>query len=308
MERRFIQYNMWKNCKNHCEFCFNRGYKTSGTQDKLRILEFVTNKLKSTETDSYNEIGFIGGEFFENQLSDQKVKEGFYNLFNLCKERVEKGLLDKIYVATNLIYDMSEYLIPFISFLKKLNILDKTLFCTSFDLKYRFHKKEDLELWKSNMHEIKKYLDGKKVHTEIIVSQFFIDAVNSGAFDLLNFSKEFNTSVDFIEPTFIEYFSSREDFIKSLPDFFPKRSDFINFVKKYSDLGIIDLNAFLSIKLRSDTSYYDLNGKWVKLDNRWTTNVRRVTKNGEIMKVLSYSDSDALMLKDIEMLNENGRY
>lgn len=308
MERRFIQYNMWKNCKNHCEFCFNRGYKTSDVQDKLRILEFVTDKLKSSETDSYNEIGFIGGEFFENQLEDPRVKDGFYNLFNLCKERVEKGLLDKIYVATNLIYDMSEYLIPFISFLKKLDILDKTLFCTSFDLKYRFHKKEDLEIWKSNMHEIQKYLDGKKVHTEIIVSQFFIDAVNSGEFDILEFVKEFNTSVDFIEPTFTEYFSSREEFMKDLPDFFPKRSDFINFVKKYSDLGIIDLNAFLSIKLRSDTSYYDLNGKWVKLDNRWTTNVRRVTKTGEIMKVQSYSDSDALMLKDVEMLSEGGRH
>lgn len=95
--------------------------------------------------------------------------------------------------------------------------------------------------------------------------------------------------------------------IQALPDFFPKRNDFIKFVKEYSDKGIIDINSFLSIKLRSDTSYYDLCGKWVKLDNRWNTNVRRILKNEQIMPVKSYSDSEALMLKDIEILSKYGR-
>lgn len=305
--RRFIQYNMWKNCRNHCEFCFNRGYKTSDDDDKIRILNFVLDKLSDKETDSYNEIGFIGGEFFDNQLDNKNVKSKFYKMFDICKLRVEKGLLDKIYVATSLIFDINKQLIPFIKYISGLGILDKTLFCTSFDLKYRFNNDGDLKTWQNNMIEIQKYIGDQKVHTEIIFTQFLIDSINSGKFDLCDFSKKYNTSIDFIEPTFTEYFSSREEMIQALPDFFPKRNDFIKFVKEYSDKGIIDINSFLSIKLRSDTSYYDLCGKWVKLDNRWNTNVRRILKNEQIMPVKSYSDSEALMLKDIEILSKYGR-
>lgn len=300
--RRFIQYNMWKNCRNHCEFCFNRGYKTSDDKDKIRILDFVLSKLLDSETDSYNEIGFIGGEFFDNQLENEEVRNKFYKLFNVCKDRINKGLLDKVYVATSLVFDAEKYLFPFINYLSKLGILDKTLFCTSFDLKYRFHKEEDLELWKKNMMEIQNYLNGKLVHTEIIVTQFLIDSILRNEFDLIEFTKTYNTTIDFIEPTFTEFFASRKEMIEKMPDFFPRRSDFIKFVKEYSNKGIIDLNSFLSIKLRSDTSYYDLCGKWVKLDNRWNTDVRRILKNGNIMEVESYSDSDSLMLKDVELL------
>ena len=307
MSRRFIQYNMWKNCRNHCEFCFNRGYKTSDTKDKIRILDFVINQLNLSETDSYNEIGFIGGEFFDNQLDDPTVKEKFYHMFEICKDRINRGVLDKICVATSLIFDPNRQLIPFIDFLKKLGILQYTLFCTSYDLKYRFHSEQDLKIWEENMLEIPKLLDGKTIHTEIIISQFLIDAVNEGKFDFLEFCKKFNTSIDFIEPTFTDYFDTREEFITALPDFFPKRREFIKFIKKYSDLGIIDLDRFLSIKLRSDTSYYDLNGTWVKLDDRWHTNVRRLNKNGQIMKVQSYVDSDKLMLEDVRIINESGR-
>ena len=63
---------------------------------------------------------------------------------------------------------------------------------------------------------------------------------------------------------------------------------------------MVSIDSFLSVKLRSDTSYYDLNGKWIKMDDRWHTNVRRIDKNGNVRPVDSYSDSNAKMLEDVE--------
>ena len=65
-KRHFIQFNMWKNCKNHCEFCFNRGCRLSDDNDKLDIVHFVRDKLNDKSIEDYNEIGFIGGEFFDD--------------------------------------------------------------------------------------------------------------------------------------------------------------------------------------------------------------------------------------------------
>lgn len=301
--RRFIQYNLWKNCNNNCEFCFNRGGTLSNTKDKIDILNFVIEKLNSIETDNYNEIGFIGGEFFDNQLNNNIVKEKFYELFRICADKYKNHKITKLYIATSLIFNINTYLIPFIQFLNSLNLLPITLFCTSYDTKYRFHSNLDLELWQNNMIELQKYLKNK-IHTEIIVSDFFIDAVQSGNLNLLEFVNKFNTSIDFIEPTFIDYYETKENTLKLLKDFFPTRKKFLNFVKEMCfEKNIINIDSFLSIKLRSDTSYYQLADKsWVKIDNRWQSDVRRIDKFGKPKEIYSYSDSDKKMTDDILLL------
>lgn len=304
--RKFIQFNMWKNCNNNCRFCFNRGQKKSDTLDKLEILRFVKNKLLHEDILQFNEIGFIGGEFFDIELDDEQIKTKFYELFNICKTLYDNGTLEKICIATHLIYDINIHLIPFIKFLKEINLFDITLFCTSYDTVYRFKNTKDCELWKSNMLYISKNFN-TKIHTEVIITKNLIEQIESNIFDILEFEKTYNTKIDFIEPTFIEYFSSKAETLNKLPDFFPSRSQFIDFIYKYAiNLKIIDLQRFLSIKLRSDRSYYKLDsGKWIQIDNRWTTGVRRVDKNGIPQLVYSYSDSDKNMIDDVEELRSS---
>ena len=144
-------------------------------------------------------------------------------------------------------------------------------------------------------------LSTNQVHTEMIVTQFLIDAIFAQKFDLTSFSHEFNTSIDFIEPTFIDFFKSRFDSIQALPDFFPKRSSFLHFLQIMAiQKGVIDIDRFLSIQLRSDTSYYKLeSGEWIKIDNRWENGIRRIGKDGNFKQIFSYSDSDASMTDDV---------
>ena len=36
-----IQFELWKNCTNGCDFCFNKGLPCSSKEDKIRILKKV---------------------------------------------------------------------------------------------------------------------------------------------------------------------------------------------------------------------------------------------------------------------------
>ena len=108
-KNRFIQFELWKDCKVGCKFCYNRGQQDV---NKLESLRFVLDKLDDLEVLDYNEIGFIGGEFFNDEMSNLEVKELFYKLF----KKVSKMHFEKIYFTTALIFNINNFLI-FIIFL-----------------------------------------------------------------------------------------------------------------------------------------------------------------------------------------------
>ncbi len=60
-------------------------------------------------------------------------------MFEECKKKIDAKKLDKVCVATSLVFDINKHLVPFIRFIDELGISNKVLFCTSYDTKYRFH-------------------------------------------------------------------------------------------------------------------------------------------------------------------------
>ena len=256
----FIQYELWKECKLGCKFCYN---KDQPDIDKLTSLQFVSDKIEDEEVKNYNEMGFIGGEFFNGELKNDKVKSKFYNL--VLKACHIKNI-DTVYIATSLMYDTDKYLIPFLEYLKNENVLNKISINTSFDLKYRFNE-VTLSLWSDNMSKL---YDLYKIplHTEIIVTQFFIDAVLNNKFSINNFSNKYHTRIDYIEPYSGFYYRDRKDFSNNLPDFFPTKNSFVKFLKQEIENGSIDLKTFLSHEMRSNTLYYIDNKVHQKLTNK----------------------------------------
>lgn len=298
---RFLQFNLWKDCNNNCEFCFCRGHKKLSVEKKLQSISFVKERLLDLEeSDFYNEVGFLGGEFFDNQIEDPLVKDYFYSLFDILREKRDRGLLDKIYISTSLIFDTNKYLRPFLEYLKKIGLLDITLLCTSYDLKYRFHNDKAKKLWEDNMKQISKDYN-TSIHTEIIVTQTFIDAVLNDDFNIESFSKKFNTHIDYIEPSSGCYFYDKEDFSREIKDFFPKRESFLNFIKYAAiDNQFIDLTNFLSMKVRADTIYYHLKGQWRKIEGRRHNYVNPVLGLYDVKYEIGYCDSDKSMAEDVK--------
>ena len=291
-ENKFIQYELWKECRNGCEFCFNRGQKSL---DKIERLNYVIEKLNDPEVDEFNEIGFIGGEFFDNELRDEKVQRLFFQLFKICADKVHAGKLDKIYVTTGLIFDIQPYLQPFLEFLRIWGISDKTLLCTSYDTKYRFHTPDKEELWKNNMKYIHEHYNEVKLHTEIIVTQDFINKVLDDTFSITKFKEEFHTGIDYIEPSSGFYFNDKKDASKYLIDFFPTKSSFIKFLKKVSEKHEIDLTTFLSMEVRSD-KIYNIDYEPTVIENRRDINIRIVPKDKTKKYDFGFIDSDDKMV------------
>ena len=141
----------------------------------------------------------------------------------------------------------------FLDYLQKLEILKNCLLCTSYDLKYRFHGDSDKNLWEENMLVIHNSFPDLRIHTEMIATGFFMQAVIDGTFDIANFCKKFHTTIDYIEPGSGFYYYDKAACAKDMPDFFPTKDQAIKFIKKAILTNkVIDPNTFLS----SSTHYY----------------------------------------------------
>lgn len=259
--QRFIQFELWKTCSIGCKFCCNKGQKEVNKNISLDFTKSIINQLPEN---TYDEIGFIGGEFFNGEIKDSQIKDKFYDLFKCVKNKNFK----KIYIATSLIFDMQSYLIPFLDYLQHLNILDKVILCTSFDVKYRFSTLDKKELWKNNMLYLKENYKNLRLHTEIILTEWFLKAILEKKFNLYNFSNVFNTSIDYIEPSSGLYYHDKFECEKACPGFFPHKKVFIEFIKKCLKENLINIDTFLSMELRSNTLYFFEDGNIKKAINR----------------------------------------
>lgn len=288
-KNRFLQYALWLDCSNGCEFCCNKKQKDL---NKIDSLTDILKRLDDQQVNQYNEIGFIGGEFFDKEIADPDVKQLFYKLF----EKVAKLNKDKIYFTTALIYDIDKLLIPFLDYLRQLNLLEKCLLCTSYDIKHRFHTKEKQNLWIKNVNTIHQLYPQLRIHTQIIVTQYFIDAVLNNEFSITQFQEKYKTRIDYIQPGSGFYYHGKADCQKDIPGFFPTKESFIKFLIKTSfENRQLDLKTFCSMQLRSSKLYYIDGGERCILDNRRDIDFLIVPKNPLVKYEIGLIDSQKSM-------------
>lgn len=243
---KFIQFELWKDCKQGCKFCCNKGARPTNKAHSFKYIQKVLNSLQPNEYDS---IGLIGGELFNGEMD--LYMHQFYNVMSRIKDLNPKN----IYIATSLIYNMRDYLIPTMKAIEDvLGITDKITLCTSWDPMYRFHNEEQKKLWAKNMFALHKHMPQIKVHTEIILTQHFIDLVLKGGWDLDMFQKVFYTTVDFIEPSSGLFYTDKHECQADIPGFFPTKSSFIEFIKAIRDK--YDINRLCSPELRADELHF----------------------------------------------------
>ncbi len=291
----FVQFELWKDCSLGCRFCCNKGQPKI---DKIQSLNFILEKLDEEEIQSYNEIGFIGGEFFNGELKNSNVKELFYKIF----KKVSEINYQKIYITSALMFDITTYLTPFLDYLKELNVLDKVLICTSYDIEYRFRSNDTKELWKHNMKQLRNDYPQLGLHVETILTQSFINAVNDGTFNIKEFEQEYNVRIDYIEPSSGLYYKGKEDCSKDMPNFFPTKSSFVSFLKKVSvENNWIDLTSFLSMELRSNTLYYLVGNQRMCADNRRNGDGRCKLPTEDHKYEIGFIDSNISMKNIVNM-------
>ena len=284
MSKRFIQFELWKDCKQGCPFCCNRGQRPI---NKAESIKYVLDKLNELEPNTYDYIGLIGGEFFNGEIDDY-----LYSFF-VIMNRINELNPEKVFITTSLLFDIKDSLVPVLQTLKRLfNMEKKIVLCTSWDKEWRFGNGQQA-LWSKNMLWLKNHFPDVELHTEMILTQPLIDSVISGEIDLNLFKQIFRCNIDFIEPSSGLWFKNKYDCDNQLPGFFTTKASFIEFLKVVKDE--VDLDNLLSMELRSEELYYIDNGERKVAKNRRQGDGRCEISNKNVAYDIGFIDSDIPM-------------
>ena len=225
-----IQFELWKNCTNGCDFCFNKGLPCSTKEDKIRILKEVYYRLERLNYDYYDKIGFIGGELFGDQLEDEDVFKEFYKLFQLTLSLLQNKKINQINFTSNLLAKDNSKMYQILDLIKSASLLNKFELCTSWDSQYRF-KLGKLSIWEKNITYIKEVYPDLQTHIEILPTQHFCEECLNGNFNYDKFKKKYKSAIDYSDLNSGFFYKNKFEMEKEVLGFFPKRSTFLKWVK-----------------------------------------------------------------------------
>lgn len=293
-----IQFELWKNCTNGCDFCFNKGLPISFRDDKVRILKEVRYRLVRLNYDFYDKIGFIGGELFGNQLEDEEVFKEFYKLFELCIYLLQDKKINQINFTSNLLAEDNSKMWQILDLIKVSGLLNKFELCTSWDSLYRF-KGNRFGFWHMNMKYIKENYPDLQTHIEILPTQDFCEKCLSGEFDYEIFKKQYKSAIDYSDLNSGFYYNDKFEMDKEVPNFFPKRVTFLKWVRKglsekwFKLEDICNYNIFFNELYMLDKTCHFV--QYIRHGHDEQMPYGRINQS-------DYIDSDVPMYKDLERI------
>lgn len=294
-----IQFELWKNCTNGCNFCFNQGCMHSTKEDKIRILKEVRYRLVRLNYDYYDKIGFIGGELFGNQIEDEEVFREFYKLFELCIYLLQDKKINQINFTSNLLAEDNNRMYQILDLIKLSGLLNRFELCTSYDTKYRFHTIEKESIWHNNMIYIKNTYPDLQRHIEILPTQDFCEKCLSGEFNYKWFKSNYDSAIDYSDLNSGFYYKDKFEMEKHVPGFFPKRSTFLQWVRKGLNEGwfkiedICNYNIFFNELYMLDSTNHFI--QYIRHGHDKQMPYGRINQS-------DYIDSDVPMYIDLERI------
>lgn len=301
-----VQYGLWPNCTNHCDFCLllDRDYKSE--QERLNILSSIKENIKYVDWKGkfHHGISLLGGEIY--YTDSDKVKDSFLDLIEKIIDIIIKPNKESVYsTVTNGIYDSTILLEPTLDLFKKNGVLDQVDINFSWDLKYRFHNEESLQSMLKNVNLVyDKYGLTPKVQT--CLTQYLIDAHLNNEFNLMDYQKEHfpHTELALLYPHKINTG-------KEVPDFFFTRDSLFKFIRYLKSNGqneliqhliqsVINSSQFKYTGLWERNTLYENNKESEELQQSPTLeNKQNLTECGHSDMYRCYTDSDKCLLCDL---------
>lgn len=316
-----LQFELWEDCNSGCTFCYLDKYRDTSSQTKIKSLEDTIKKISDmTIYKTYDVLSYIGGEFFQGQLSDATVRKLFFQLIDKTAELSDNGYLKQVWISATLTIGNQADLYETIS---KFKDKSKLWICTSYDTKGRFHSQKMHDNWKFHMQNIKKLYPEIQLNSCIILTGDLVEKYNNGIFSFKQFMSENKTEIFLKTPgvpcTALPELKVRQQLNEQLKmNFFPKRSDFLKFLVKfkqvegdylYDKIYNIDCRADNMIKNTNDDHQIDNMAIRVKTKtmNELTEvnkEIKQQPKNkcGHLLRYSPYIDSDACFICDKLMI------
>ena len=304
MNGNMVQFGLWPNCSNACDFCL---LKNKVFLSKEKMIQEIRNTRKNidvidwTGKFSYG-ISLLGGEIYFTQ--DREIQTEYLALVDDIIEKILKVSPNprvRYSTVTNGLYDPTFLfeVVDKISGAVGIKCVDVNF---SYDLKYRFKTDERRKLCLENINKFHDRYD-YDVGVQMILTQYLIDYVREGKFDINKFLKEEipGCSLCLLYPHKVRTG-------KILTDFNFKRNDFLWFLQYLREENPFVFRSFVESTRNSGIFKYtgrydkggDTNQQPVLSDDKEIIN----NKCGHSVLYQCYSDSDKCMLCDINNFDE----
>lgn len=297
--KRMVQYGVWPNCPNSCDFCLLKE-KNFYTKDKqLYWLHAIEENVKTIDWNQFPYgISLLGGELYYVKDEDVKIA-----LLSLIDTIIDYVLLDSLKQArfstvTNGLYEPS-FLFQILDRIVNKRDITRLDINFSYDLKYRYKNETARVLVLKNIQKVcKRY--NYKVGVQMILTQNVINLWKENKFDINKFLE-----ADIPNCNFAFLYPHKIHTGKILNDFFFNRKDFLQFVQYLRDANYEVYSNFVnSVKNSAIFKYTGLhthkrNSGHLDEIPILSDDKEIITDCGHSILYRCYSDSDKCMLCDL---------
>lgn len=294
-QNKVVQFEIWSECNNICPFCYLRKQmKILTNEQKIAriqtIIDYVSNDENMKQHDG---VGIIGGEIFQGQLADPMVKAKWIELMKIINKREEREEINNFWVASALLReDLTDCFDTIDCFTDK----SKVLLCTSYDTVGRFINEEQKQLWFKNIGIIREKYPDIKLHSQIVCTQHFIEDVLNETFKIEEIRQKYKMRIDLSDPWVGYYYKTKQEFEEKNPNFFPKRKDFIKFIRYLHNNTTMNLEWLFSGEWFAETLFTEVEGELKMITNR---HLRQSDLPLDIAEKSGYIDSNINMRDDV---------
>lgn len=309
-----LQFEIWQECNSLCKFCY-LGTENRCTPDSLKIsaLEKIIGKISDLNNyPEYDTLSYLGGEFFQGQLKNPEVKDLFMQVMRKTAWLLENKYIKNVWLYATLTIGDQQDLYEVLELFKN---KENFWILTSYDTMGRFHTDKMFENWDYHMKNIHSLYPAIKFNTTTILSG---DCIEKYLNDELSFKKmmiEYHTTF-FFKQCGAGAAGDKFSMNKCLPNFFPTRAKFLEFLRKFSQEESEDMwDKLFNIQYRADTLYRNFNDtdKQMALNTRNKNSRVEITQSdnvldcitgecGHLISYQAYIDSDKCVLCDKNMI------
>ena len=299
-----VQYSIWSNCCNNCDFCLRKERIPYSREKQLLTLRRTRKNLDFVDwKDKFSDgISLLGGELY--YIEDKELQDEFMLLIDDIIEKVLKVSPNpnvKYSTVTNGIYN-PEFLYRVIDRIVDRVGIQAVDLNFSYDMKYRYKNEERRKLVLKNINDFHQRYN-YKVGVQMILTQYVIDMWKRGEFDVNKFIDENipGNTLCFLYPHPIETGLN-------LTDFNFKRRDLFDFLKYLKEANYFVYVSFMLSTMNSCSYKYTGLKNRTSLDfteePKFTDGKEILTECGHSILYRCYTDSDKCLLCDLMAFDE----
>lgn len=227
--------DLWNSCNNRCAFCYNQTLLHL-PRDIKSHLSTCNDILNSVFIENFNLLRFLGGELFDGAIDKLDVRNEFNTLLESALSLIKNGQIKKLNLLTNLIYESRKDLEYTLQYFEKNGVIDHIDISSSYDVAGRFTEESE-KYWWDNLLWIENNYPEMRIDVGMIITEPFIKQVTKEWLD--DFFERGNGKINLNFNELDTALIKNTKFNSPYKHLFPKREDFIKFLKNLKSWGYL---------------------------------------------------------------------